>query len=256
MPTIELVLMGYGVRSSQGGLGYSTVALVRGRNTILFDTAHYGRRNLLEQALQQRGVQPEEVNMVVVSHAHWDHCQNVDAFPAAEMVVHPVELDYSRSPRKGDWATPSYFVESLKGHKIREASEGEELEPGVRVLETPGHTKGHISLAVDTPDGTVVLAADAFTNADTVRTGQIGIVFWDEAQSEESVQKLLGTGRIIYPGHDRPFRILEDKRTEYLVEQQPIELYGALEPGKGVVSVTLGPHAPVERLVHPEARKR
>ncbi len=76
--------------------------------------------------------------------------QNADLFPRATFFIHPKELAYSRSPRKGDWATASYFAATLQGQTVREVVEGSELEPGVRAIETPGHAPGHIGVVVDT----------------------------------------------------------------------------------------------------------
>jgi hypothetical protein len=42
------------------------------------------------------------------------------------------------------------------------------------------------------------------------------LVFWDEQLAAQTIEKLLAIGDIIYPGHDRPFRVAPDGRTEYL----------------------------------------
>ena len=177
MPTIDILLTGMSAGTDQARLGLATIALVRGQNNILVDVGHYGRRELLQRALESRGLTPDDIHMVVLTHAHWDHAQNVDVFPKARFLIHPLELDYSRAPRKGDWATPSYFAATLQGLNVEEVVDGTELEPGVRIVETPGHTRGHISVAVDTPDGTAVIAADAFPDAGVVGRGRPYLIF-------------------------------------------------------------------------------
>ena len=256
MPNVELLLHGMSVNTSQARLGLCTVVLLRGRRNVLVDVGHYGRRQNLELALQERGLGPADIHLVVLTHAHWDHAQTIDIFPNAEIAIHPAELDYTRSPRAGDWATPAYFAHTLRGLKVREVHEGLEVEDGVHILDTPGHTKGHISVVVDTPDGPVCIGGDAFTSADTVRTGRPRLIFWDEEQAEASVRKVLDTSRTIYPGHDRPFRIVGEGKTEYLVANPGIQVGGALEAGGSpvTVSLTLGPE--VAAWSHPEAVRR
>ena len=89
MPEIELLLTGFNVNCDQGSFAFCTIALIRGRNNILVDVGHKGRANLLRESLEQAQVKEEDINMVVLTHAHWDHCQNIDMFPNARILIHP-----------------------------------------------------------------------------------------------------------------------------------------------------------------------
>ncbi len=254
MATIDILLAGMSVGTDQARLGLATIALVRGQSNILVDVGHYGRRELLEQALESRGLTPDDIHTVVLTHAHWDHAQNVDVFPNARFVIHPAELDYSRSPRQGDWATPKYFAATLEGLTVEEVVDGTELEPGVRIIETPGHTRGHISVAVDTADGTAIIAADAFPDADVVSRGRPYLIFWSEREAEESVRKIMALGNIIYPGHDRPFRIGEGGSTEYIGGVASIKVMLGFERGDSGTGVTIALEPIRQPWSHPEAR--
>ncbi len=254
MATIDVVLAGMGAGSDQTRLGISTVALIRGKHNILVDVGHYGRREHLEQGLRSRGLTPDDIPLVVLTHAHWDHVQNVDLFPRATFVLHPKELAYSRAPRKGDWATPNYFAATLQGGKIREVVEGDELESGVTVLETPGHAPGHISLLVNTPEGVAVVAADAFPDAGTVRRGRPYLIFWSEREAEESVRKIRRHSNVIYPGHNPPFRIEGDGSVRPLGDIPSLNVRVGYEPAgiNAAASVTVeGARA---AWSHPEAK--
>ena len=92
MPEVELLLTGYSLNTDQGALGFSTVVLIRGKQNILVDTGHQGRRELLLHALETRQFTPNDIGIVVLTHAHWDHSQNVDHFPKAAICIHPKEL--------------------------------------------------------------------------------------------------------------------------------------------------------------------
>lgn len=242
MPRVEVLLHGFSLRTDQGHLGLSSTVLIAGRRRTLVDPGPHGRRELLLQALERRGLGPDDIEVVVLTHAHWDHVQNLDLFPQAVFLIHPEEVEYARDPRRGDWATARYFPRMLEGLRVEPVRGGGEIEPGVTVVETPGHTRGHISLLVETPSGTVAVSGDALAEAGAPARGKPTLIFWDEAQAEASVRRLLEASRTFYPGHDRPFRVGEGLAVTYLAGPQPITLMGDL--GSGPLSVTLGPGQP------------
>ncbi|MBI4233806.1 MAG: MBL fold metallo-hydrolase [Chloroflexi bacterium] len=244
MPQVELLLTGYALNTDQVRLGLCTVSLIRGRNTIVVDTSPHGRRERLVNVLRERGLSPGDVDMVVLTHAHWDHCHNVDVFPRATVVIHPKELEYTRNPNPKDWATASYFPRMLEGRQVKEVTEGATLEPGVRIVETPGHTRGHISVLVTTPQGDVAITGDSLTGAASVFIGKPFLIFWSEQEAEASVRKLLGLTHTFYPGHDRPFTVEGDRQVSYLGGDVGLRVFGHLGYGLGDVSLTVGVEPP------------
>ena len=249
MPEIQHLITGFHVNTDQGTLGFCTVALIRGRNNILVDVGHKGRANLLRESLAQVQVREEDINMVILTHAHWDHCQNIDMFPNARILIHPNELEYAASPKRGDLATARYFLASLQDRDVEQVVEGAEIEPGIRILETPGHTRGHISVVVETSQGLVAITGDALPWANSVVTGKPMIIFWDEAEATESVKKLLNTSRVFYPGHDRPFRLDAGNGVQYIGGADSIRLLLSHD-GVGDVTIKVAPDAPtVPRIV-------
>jgi glyoxylase-like metal-dependent hydrolase (beta-lactamase superfamily II) len=255
MPQIELVLAGGNVNTDQCKLGLCTVVLIRGEKNILVDVAHFGRRQLILQELEKKGLKPGDIETVVLTHCHWDHAQNVDLFPNAEFVIHPKEVEYSRKPNTGEWATAHYFARMLEGLKVTDAREGLSLMPGVVVMETPGHSPGHISLVVDTPQGKAVIAGDAFSDADAPRRGLPFLVFWDEAQARESVKRIASAASVFYPGHDRPFRVKPDGNVEYLTPPLTVQLSAIFESHGSTFGLTLGLDTPRTSEIHPAAKR-
>jgi glyoxylase-like metal-dependent hydrolase (beta-lactamase superfamily II) len=229
MPEVEVLLSGYTFNSDQTRMGLSTVALIRGQQLTVVDVAHFGRRTMLVEQLESRGIALESVERVILTHAHWDHSQNTDIFPNAEIVIHAKELEYTRNPRPRDFATARYFAESIQGQRVREIAGETELEPGVTCIETPGHTRGHISVLVDTEAGRVCIGGDAVSDAGAVGRGTPALIFWSEEEARASVKKVLAASSIIYPGHDRPFMIDTDGEVEYLVDAPTIKFYGLLD---------------------------
>jgi glyoxylase-like metal-dependent hydrolase (beta-lactamase superfamily II) len=93
---------------------------------------------------------------------------------------------------------------------------------GVRVLHLPGHTAGSIGLAVDTDDGVGVLSGDAVAAAPDALARMCPNVFWDAGQADAANHRVVDLADVVYPGHDRPFRVTAPDQVEYLTETRPI----------------------------------
>lgn len=223
MVQIDVLLEGQRFKSRQGVVGYCSVLLFEGRERTLFDVGHVGRRVVLLEALEERGLSPADIDTVVLSHAHWDHAQNLDLFDQSRILMHPDERRYANAPHRNDWATPAWTGAMLSHEdpRIVEVDEGYELEPGIRVLHTPGHSVGSIALSIDTAAGVSVVAGDVLHYATAALTRRNPIVFWNDEQATASITRLVEVGDVIYPGHDRPFRVTSSGEIEYL---RPYEL--------------------------------
>ena len=239
-PTVTTLLPGYMLSSDQGEFAFCAVNLIEGRDEagelvrIVVDTGHVGRHRALEEALAAHGLAPGDIDAVLLTHAHWDHVQNVGLFERATVLAHPDELRYVRSPHPKDHATPLWTGAILERRPLREVSEGTELLPGVTVLDTPGHSPGTIAVAVATDLGTAVLTGDAIQDGQVAQEGRNALVFWDEKAANDSVRKILDVADLVYPGHDRAFRLRGDGQVDYL-EQLEITLRYAAPglPGLG-----------------------
>ena len=177
MPSIADVRkldLGYFVRpAEESGTGGPKVEpvigyLVRLRSgLLLFDTgmgvgpaeldAHYRPvRTALPQALARAGHALDEITHVVNCHLHFDHCGGNPLLPRRPIFVQRRELSMAR----GDAYTLPDLVDFPD--VIYECLDGEaEIETGIFIVPTPGHTEGHHSLVVRCDDGTVVLAGQA-----------------------------------------------------------------------------------------------
>ena len=237
MADIEVLTYGFSFSTDQGPFGFSTNSLVTaGGRTILVDTGPSARRSWLVQALQSKGLDPDDVDIVVLTHMHWDHCQNTDLFRNARILVHPTELDYARNPNRADFAVAQYMADMVDKMKVEPISQGDTVVEGITVMETPGHTKGHISVAVGEGSDTVLLTGDALPDSGSIIRGLPTNIFWDVEDARSSVQRMVSTSRVFYPGHDRPFR-LEGGRIDYLHGPANLEVTNSTE-GLGSTSLT------------------
>ena len=105
MATLDVLTYGFALTTDQGSFGYSTNSLLRvGSHNILIDTGPSSRRPFLVKALKAKGLETSDIDIVILTHMHWDHCQNTDLFTNARVLVHPTEIDYARNPNKWDLA--------------------------------------------------------------------------------------------------------------------------------------------------------
>jgi len=207
MVEIQTILQGFSIITTQGGLGYCSVTLLRGEKITLVDVGHVGRRQLLIERVRAAGLEPEQIERIILTHAHWDHALNVDCFPNAEIVIHTNELDYVQNPNPLDWATPIWTQDVLRRSRIVPVRDGDEVERGVRIMATPGHSPGSQTVLVEAADGIIGLCGDALPNRAAVAWMGPRLVFWDAEEARASAQRIVDTCTTLYPGHDRPFRI-------------------------------------------------
>ena len=112
----------------------------------------------VEEALRSVGLDANRVTAVVNSHLHFDHCGQNPTYYGTDVPVY-VQADEVAAARErfytvDEWASvPDAQLRALHGDEL--------LADGVRVLATPGHTRGHQSVVVETPDEVVVIAAQA-----------------------------------------------------------------------------------------------
>ncbi|GIS95873.1 MAG: hypothetical protein CM1200mP22_31100 [Dehalococcoidia bacterium] len=116
-------------------------------------------------------METDDIDIVILTHMHWDHCQNTDLFTKARVLVNPTEIDYARSPNKWDLAVAAGMADMMRNMKVDTVSEGDKVVDGVTIIETPGHTKGHMSILADIDGEKVLLAGDAMPESGSIARG-------------------------------------------------------------------------------------
>lgn len=139
------------LRPVVGMTTFPNTLLLRGPHTLVVDPGLSLQNAPVVRALEQRGLSPCDVDQVVLTHAHSDHAGGCADLPVP-VVVH------ERETAAPYWGQAAGLVEGLPLEML--AGEEGEIAPGVEWALTPGHCSGHISLAVQTRRGTVVLCGD------------------------------------------------------------------------------------------------
>jgi N-acyl homoserine lactone hydrolase len=135
-----------------GMVAFPNALLIRGERDYLVDPGLIMQGAPLIGALQELGVDPNEVKDVILTHLHFDHAEGLAGWPMRRTYVHRLETE-------APYAQIVSGVLEMANLEVLEGEEGE-IEPGLRWIRTPGHSDGLISLLVDSDDGLVVIASD------------------------------------------------------------------------------------------------
>jgi glyoxylase-like metal-dependent hydrolase (beta-lactamase superfamily II) len=215
-------------RSETIELPVSSALLRHGQANVLFDTgchpavpenpeARWGGLAKLMVPIMQPGehvltgldglgLAPDDIDIVVNSHLHPDHCGCNAYFRKATFLVHAKELAAARAPGSeasgylaAEWDLPMP-VDALTGQR-------DVFGDGRLVLlELPGHTPGSIgALARLDRNGTFLLAGDTVSLRETLDTGVIPKNTWNAdalAKSLGEVRRIEAAGATIVCSHD------------------------------------------------------
>jgi glyoxylase-like metal-dependent hydrolase (beta-lactamase superfamily II) len=136
------------------------------------DIYAYERHPGLPASLAEAGLRPEDIDLVIMSHLHFDHCgalvtpgrdgELTPLFPRAKHVVQATELHAWRQPDPR--SRPSYKRENLaileQSGRLQVVDGDADVGPGIRVRVTGGHTAGHQAVYVTDQEQTVVFTGD------------------------------------------------------------------------------------------------
>ena len=133
---VDLLFPGLPAKADHFLFGICSVLLIRSEERcILFDTGPFRVRPMLIAALSELGLTPADIDIIFLTHLHWDHVENLDLFPQARVLVPRVEYEYARSPAPNDWGTPPYVHEMLRGMRVELLPDkDQELFSGIRTL--------------------------------------------------------------------------------------------------------------------------
>ncbi len=159
--------------------------------------------------LWQLGVGPGSVGHIVQTHLHIDHTGALGHFPRATVVVHASELEAARAAE--DPLATGYVRADYDRPELRwQLAEGElDLfgDGKIRLLETPGHSAGHMSLLLALEEtGPVLLTADAADNRAQWDGHEHPRALFSREAAARSLERLRDlarqTGALLVLGHD------------------------------------------------------
>jgi N-acyl homoserine lactone hydrolase len=108
-----------------------------------------------EEALAGLGMKPEDIDLVIQTHLHWDHCANTAKCTNAKVLVNETELHFALSPHP--MTGPSYKKDLLNDLNFVLLDGYYEVAPGIEIIPAPGHSPGTQAVAINTDKGKAIL---------------------------------------------------------------------------------------------------
>lgn len=162
--------------------------------------------------ISEAGVEIGDVEHVINTHLHWDHCSNNTLFTEASFYIQSDELAYAADPLpwhkkayekkngiKPPWLAVWDRIETVRGDA--------EIVPGVSVITVPGHTPGSQAVVVETDAGPHLLTGDLIDTYENWEGNDVvphipSGVHTDLFQYHASFQRVEELGATVIPSHD------------------------------------------------------
>lgn len=201
-----------------GGLKSGRAYLVEDKAGLtLVDTSTLSASEAILSAIAELRRQPEDLHTIVATHYHHDHVGNAPTLverTGAALCAHEADVEYieGRTP----WLMPRMPVvggamakrapeqSSIATKVDRVLRDGDVIDAagGLRVVHSPGHTPGHISLY--SAERSTLFAGDAFFNALGLHP-PMAAVSHDMEQAKASIRRLSELSfEYALPGHGQP----------------------------------------------------
>jgi N-acyl homoserine lactone hydrolase len=182
VPRVSLLKPGSILKDQSGKIldARSSVSLIyAGTRRIVVDTGLVSDEKLILESLAQKGLEAEDIDIVINTHSHADHTGNNHIFSRAELI----------------------------------SAKEETIAPGIRIIETPGHSMDSISVVVESGK-VIVLAGDALPTFNNYLKGIPPAIHIDKNLAVSSMSRILKLAEVVVPGHDRPFLVYEKIYTQ------------------------------------------
>lgn len=154
-----------------------------------------------EDALATVDLRPEDVDIIIHTHLHNDHCENDYKCVNAQVFVQKVEMAFFKNPHPIDHR---YYPDILDDVHVVEIDGDANIMDGIDVIFSPGHTPGGQSVVIRTARGKAVITGFCCNDKNFPTTGPAIApgVHTHVMDAYDSIQKIKETADILIPIHD------------------------------------------------------
>jgi glyoxylase-like metal-dependent hydrolase (beta-lactamase superfamily II) len=171
-----------------------TTTLIRGDGINILVDPGWRDEPLLE-ALALRGLAPEQIDVIYVTHLHPDHYRSARLFPAARWLAYGPEIEHWRDR----------IAEADRDILTRLEPVHAEVHADIRIVPTPGHTMQHTSVLFQSGGRRILIAADALLCREYYEHRTVHPISEDAALALRSLEAAGELADTIIPGHDAPY---------------------------------------------------
>jgi hydroxyacylglutathione hydrolase len=207
-------------------VGIDNCFLLRGERTIFVDGGAWGGLPSFQNGLKKLNIDPKEIELIILTHGHWDHItclSDIQRMTGAKIAIHgqdqfmvetgeppfPAGVNaYGKVMSASAKALLRQKLPKLKVDVVIEDGGMSLSEYGIpgRVVWTPGHSMGHVSIILDAGDAII---GDMAMNSWFLRlTPGLPVLADDIKLVVESWKKILPMGiKQVYPAHGMDFPV-------------------------------------------------
>ena len=163
----------------------------------------------LDQGLDKLGLGFSDIDLIILTHLHFDHVAQARRFPKAKLLIQRDELQFAQNPHPA--AAWPYWKEFFDGLNFEVISGDTKISDEVSVISTPGHTPGGQSVTVKTTQGMAIIAGlctirDNFEPPPPITTPVITPgIHTNVLDAYDSVLRIKEMADIVIPLHDPEF---------------------------------------------------
>jgi len=203
-----------------------------GDKTILVDTGELspirsesrenaigGKIHTFEEGLARFNLTPEDIDIVIHTHLHNDHCENDFKCTNARIFVHENELKRVHDPHPLDFRYLEDFIQDVEDNGQLEIMTGDtQIVPGINCIHTPAHTDGGMSVVIDTAKGKAVITGfcvinENFEPPNAVRAMEMEVIppgtLVNAFEAYDIMLKVKDLADILLPLHEPAFASVE-----------------------------------------------
>ena len=117
-----------------------------------------GKIYTFEEGLGLWGLTPEDIDIVIHTHLHNDHCENDYKCVNSTFYIHENELKRIHDPHPLDFRYLEDYIEDIEENgQIQVVTQDQKILPGISVIHTPVHTDGGLTVLIETSKGKAVI---------------------------------------------------------------------------------------------------